>query len=278
MSNRKKLSQSAGRRRANNKTSTPDIDASAILGIGNDVLDGDNGAGRREREALQNSLVLVDEGVYEYKQFRLTRKGLDLPDKFDINDVNDLGRILAQLDTSVSLWQGDWANIYVALETSEKGSKLSDQESGNIYTRLAEDFKINPKTLRNRASICRNVPVSRRRDTLTLGHYAEVASLDAKTQDQLLKSAELENWSIRELREKVKIIKNHQKSINGGSLQIEATLLDRKPIVYREFKRLYQNAFSGDEEARQELQIRVEEARQWLDEIEEDLQRIDENR
>lgn len=104
------------------------------------------------------ALVRLDDSTYSYKRFTLTGKGLAFPDGISLEEADELGHILATLDTHVSLWQGDWANIYVALETAEKGTKLSDQETGRVYIRLADDFSINPKTLKNRASVCRKVP------------------------------------------------------------------------------------------------------------------------
>ncbi|MEU8803872.1 hypothetical protein [Spirillospora sp. NPDC048819] len=56
------------------------------------------------------------------------------------------------------------------------------------------------KTLRNYAWIARRFPVSRRRDTLTLQHHAEVAALSDHEQERWLDRAEQEQWPVLRLR------------------------------------------------------------------------------
>jgi hypothetical protein len=60
------------------------------------------------------------------------------------------------------------------------------------------------QTLRNYAWVARRYEMSRRRDSLTFSHHAEVASLEQPEQDYWLRKAEEYSWSRNELRVQVR--------------------------------------------------------------------------
>ncbi|MFC1693488.1 hypothetical protein ACFL1R_08290 [Candidatus Latescibacterota bacterium] len=60
------------------------------------------------------------------------------------------------------------------------------------------------QTLKNISSVSENVELSRRQDTVSFSHHAEVASLTPAEQSHWLNKAEKEQLSVRELREQIR--------------------------------------------------------------------------
>jgi hypothetical protein len=60
------------------------------------------------------------------------------------------------------------------------------------------------RRLRNYAWVARQVPLSRRRDSLSFGYHAEVAALAQAEQDFWLRKAEELSWPVRQLRQEVR--------------------------------------------------------------------------
>jgi hypothetical protein len=89
-------------------------------------------------------------------------------------------------------------------------------------TRLAQDLGMNPKTVRNLASICRRVPPERRRPELSFSHHAAVAALDAEQQRVRLTNAAVLGMSTRELRRE---LPNERRG--ASALACEPALLER---------------------------------------------------
>ena len=75
-------------------------------------------------------------------------------------------------------------------------------------TSVFDPLKSNVKTWINNGSVCNRVEASRRRESLSYSHHAEVAYLDPEDQDKFLQLAIDEGLSVRKLREQ---IRKHQK-------------------------------------------------------------------
>jgi hypothetical protein len=71
------------------------------------------------------------------------------------------------------------------------------------YREAIEKTSLDYQTLRNYAWVARRFPMSRRRDTLSFGHHAEVAALQGPEQDYWLRKAEELRWSRNQLRREV---------------------------------------------------------------------------
>ena len=92
---------------------------------------------------------------------------------------------------SASWWVADW------LAYGE--SQFKDR-----YDEAIRRTSLSYQTLRNYAWVARRFDLSRRRDTLSFGHHAEVAALEPPEQAYWLRKAEEHGWSRNQLRAEVR--------------------------------------------------------------------------
>jgi hypothetical protein len=116
-----------------------------------------------------------------------TAKGLRLPTGLTLEEWLGAGRQLATIASASAWWVGDWL-VY------------GERNYGRRYRAALELTSFDYKTLRNYAWVARSVAVSRRRDTLSFQHHAEVAALSEPEQDLWLARAQTMRWSRNELR------------------------------------------------------------------------------
>jgi hypothetical protein len=105
------------------------------------------------------------------------------------------GRQISKMSSASVWWLGDWL-LY------------GQQAFGQRYRSAVEMTGFDYKTLRNYAWVARKFEVSRRRDTLSFQHHAEVASLPEPVQDLWLSRAERMRWSRNELRRQLATARN----------------------------------------------------------------------
>jgi hypothetical protein len=103
----------------------------------------------------------------------------------------EIGQYLSSLTTSSTWCLGDWL---VYGECAFEGR----------YRKAVEETMLDYQTLRNYAWVARRFPLSRRRDTLSFGHHAEVAALPEAEQEYWLRKAEESSWSRNMLRRQVR--------------------------------------------------------------------------
>ncbi|MEV0388987.1 LmbU family transcriptional regulator [Nonomuraea sp. NPDC050643] len=101
-----------------------------------------------------------------------------------------IGDQLGVLTNSSAWWLGDWL-VY------------GEKSFPNRYRTAIVETSLSYKTLRNYAWVARKFPMSRRRDTLSLQHHAEVAGLPVDEQERWLTRAEVEGWSQKRLRKEI---------------------------------------------------------------------------
>ncbi|MFE7563238.1 LmbU family transcriptional regulator [Kitasatospora sp. NPDC057500] len=121
----------------------------------------------------------------------IPRTGLDLPNRLPYDKWVIMGRMLSTVHASSAWCLGDWL---VHGEAAYSGR----------YREAVENCSLNYQTLRNYAWVARRFPLSRRRDTLSFGHHAEVGSLSEPEQDYWLRKAEDHGWSRNRLRAEVR--------------------------------------------------------------------------
>jgi hypothetical protein len=97
------------------------------------------------------------------------------------------GRQLARVSQGIAWALGDWL-LY------------GQAHFGGRYRDALAATQLDYKTLRNYAWVARSVPPSRRRDTLSFQHHAEVASLTEAEQELWLGRAERLRWARNRLR------------------------------------------------------------------------------
>jgi hypothetical protein len=121
----------------------------------------------------------------------VTRSGLRLPRQLRFERWLGVGRELAAASTSAAWCLGDWLAF---------GEKAYPGRYRHAIAQTSLDYQ----TLRNYVWVARQFTMSRRRDTLTFGHHAEVAALPEPEQDFWLRKAEEHQWPVKELRRQVR--------------------------------------------------------------------------
>jgi hypothetical protein len=122
--------------------------------------------------------------------WRSTRTALHLRPDLPFETWRGLGGRVAAVADSSSWWIGDWL-------------LFGERAYGSRYRDAIDATGLEYQTLRNYAWIASRFAVSRRRDTLTFGHHAEVAALDEDDQETWLRRAAMDGWSRNELRRRL---------------------------------------------------------------------------
>lgn len=119
------------------------------------------------------------------------RVGLRFPARLPFEAWVAVGRQLSAVATSSAWCLGDWL-------------AYGQDAYRNRYERAVEGTGLDYQTLRNYVWVARRFELSRRRETLSFGHHAEVASLPEPEQDFWLRKAEELGWSTSRLRQQVR--------------------------------------------------------------------------
>jgi hypothetical protein len=101
-----------------------------------------------------------------------------------------VGRRIARVANTSAWAVGDWL-------------VFGERSYGERYRTALAATDLDYQTLRNYAWVARRFPVSRRRDTVSFQHHAEVASLTDPEQDLWLRRTEVNGWSRNELRRRL---------------------------------------------------------------------------
>jgi hypothetical protein len=117
-------------------------------------------------------------------------KGLKLSAGLRFEAWVAMGRRVARVSNVSAWWLGDWLVF---------GQHAYPQRYRSALDVTALDYQ----TLRNYAWVAGRVEASRRRDTLSFQHHAEVAALAPAEQDLWLARAEAGGWSRNELRRRL---------------------------------------------------------------------------
>lgn len=123
------------------------------------------------------------------------RPELALPDDLTRDEWEGIGKKLRDAAEWTQWKIGEWLNF---------GERKWGDGS---FVGAAAILGYSERTVRNIASITNNV--SRRRDDLSFSHHAEVASLEPEAQERWLDKAEENDWSTRELREQMRLTRDH---------------------------------------------------------------------
>jgi hypothetical protein len=121
----------------------------------------------------------------------ILQNGLQLPPQLGYERWLDMGQRLQALNISTAWCLGDWL-IY--------GEAVFEGR----YRKAIEETLLDYQTLRNYAWVARRFPLSRRRDSLSFGHHAEVAALPDLERAYWLRKAEELGWSRNQLRSHVR--------------------------------------------------------------------------
>jgi hypothetical protein len=133
--------------------------------------------------------------------------GLTISGDVTYEEWEDIGYQLARVGKGWQWWVGDWINF-------GKG------RYGETYKAAIEAAGLKYQAAANIASVATAFEVSRRRESLSFKHHAEVQGLEPDEQDELLDRAESELLSCASLRgfvQKIKCIEQPAiDSVDGG--------------------------------------------------------------
>ena len=143
------------------------------------------------RPETMRRLVVAVSSQSQIDQFIMPRLGIDFPPQMPYERWLHVGQQLAAVSASSAWCLGDWLNH-------------GEERYNGRYREAVEQTALDYQTLRNYAWVARSFPLSRRRDTLSFAHHAEVASLPEPEQDFWLRKAEESSWSRNRLRHEVR--------------------------------------------------------------------------
>ncbi len=123
----------------------------------------------------------------------LTNNSLIIPQETSLEDWQQIGERLKEIEGAVMWWIGDWLNF------GEAGY-------GETYSQALSDFDYEKGTLQNAKYVAGAIECSRRREVLTFGHHQ--AALGSDDPNAVLEWAEENGASVRELRSHIIKSKN----------------------------------------------------------------------
>lgn len=117
--------------------------------------------------------------------------GLTIVDDLDFDVWAEYSEALARVEGALTWALGDW----VVFGHDHYGEARTNK--------VAEHCGLSEKTVRNAASVCRRVPIDRRRPELSFGHHEAVAAKAPVEQDAWLQLAVDEGLSVYGLRDRI---------------------------------------------------------------------------
>ncbi len=139
----------------------------------------------------QAGVVADDDGGLTLHDFRMTSIGIEIRSDATYEHWVDMVDFLFTIEGRLNWLIGD-------------AILIGERVYGKTYEEMALLTGKAVKTLRNYVYVVSSVEMSRRRDKLTFGHHAEVASMVPEHQDRWLADAEQNRWSVAELRKQLK--------------------------------------------------------------------------
>jgi hypothetical protein len=144
---------------------------------------------------------------------RVTQHGLQIAAAIDFESWMTMGRRITGISNACAWCLGDWL-LY--------GERVFGERYKTAVTATSLDYQ----TLRNYAWVARRFEMSRRRDSLSFQHHAEVAALPEPDQDLWLLRAERSRWSRNELRRRLgaeRRLQRLQRSEAAVTVSVEVT-------------------------------------------------------
>jgi hypothetical protein len=150
----------------------------------------------------------------------VTRVGLQIPAALSYDTWESAGRRISAVANSSAWCLGDWL-IYGQWRYTDR------------YRRAVDVVGLDYQTLRNYAWVARRFEVSRRRDTLSFNHHAEVASLPPHEQDYWLNRAHESGWSRNHLRANVRAAREEEPAAARKTASVGIQLTPERIARYR---------------------------------------------
>lgn len=214
------------------------------------------------RTEIPGNAIVVEDGVYRFRDFIFTRQGFEVPEDISGEDWMAVFQIIAGLDDAVQWAIGD---LIVHAELVW----------GQSYADLAQLTGYQEQTLRTYAYVAGSVNLLTRVNKLSFSHHRIVASLRddegnvlADEQRHWLEQAAENGWSRDELKAAISAAKREKQLPAQTQVTDDSFLFDkkRKPNL-NHLQKQWSAARSGDEEAREKLRSEIESTQAWLQEL-----------
>jgi len=145
-----------------------------------------------------------------HPSIQLKESGLLFSSTPSLDAWEAIGRQILSVAESSTWWIADWL-------------AYGEEVFQDRYLEAVKRTNLNYQTLRNYVWVARRFEQSRRRDTLSFGHHAEVAALEVAEQEYWLRKADELNWSRNQLRREVRASLREREGIgtspDGGNTE-----------------------------------------------------------
>lgn len=157
------------------------------------------------------TIAVRDDSMTVLSRCELMDVGLVMPDDVNFDEYTHLMRLLVRLDHATPFMIGDAMNA---------GEDKWGEEAPAAWPDFAKS------SVQTYQSVCRRVPLQRRKEGLTFQHHRVVTPLKAKDQTAFLKTAFEKEWSAARLAQEVNIFRGKETKLSAGErLRIAARSL-----------------------------------------------------
>jgi len=143
-------------------------------------------------------------------QESFARLAMGLPPALSFDRWRSIGERICGVADASTWWLADWA-------------AFGEHCYGERYREAVAITGLGYQTLRNYAWVARRFEVSRRRDSLSFAHHAEVAALPPAEQDEWLDRAEANQWSRNDLRARLRATEPSDEESRLERLRLEVS-------------------------------------------------------
>lgn len=203
------------------------------------------------QKRFDGRIRIDDEGTMTIGRIRMSRIGLDPNTVMDEDEIETVGEILGLLQGSLAWLIGDFMLI-------------CERQYGKTTKEVADAFGLEPGTVHTYTWLCRKVDFSIRLDNLSPEVHRVVATMNQADQRYWLQIASDNGWSVRALRAAIK-------EQNALPAPQRKHILDIAPKLNNTVRKLFVKAQSGDDKAAGKVRDWLTNMRQWLDEVESQL-------
>lgn len=137
-------------------------------------------------------LILDKKSLQEKVRFHSTH--VDIMGELDYQEWEAVIVQLKSIQGAIQWWLGDLLNY-------------GEARYGETYSQVLDATEYEYQTLANFKYVAGRIPPERRKKSLSFSHHVEVASLEPPLQEELLREAENLGLSTKELRKRVKEVK-----------------------------------------------------------------------
>lgn len=123
------------------------------------------------------------------------KTGIKFDDSVDFKTWESQGHefagVISMFHNHMKWWLGDWINH-------------GESAYGEKYSQALDETMYAHGSLRNCAYVCRKIPLENRNPGMSFEHHYEVAKLPPGDQAEWLAEADINNWTVRQLRKAIK--------------------------------------------------------------------------